>query len=111
MENNQQNQTNPTTPPVYNPSPVSPVKENSSTGSIIATIIIIAILILGGLYFWGKRIETQRNTEKIVSEMLNIENTAAVEASNIKNVSSDDSLDTIEADLGATDISSLDSEI
>jgi uncharacterized protein YxeA len=33
------------------------MEEKTSIGSIIATIIIIALIILGGLYFWGKRIE------------------------------------------------------
>jgi hypothetical protein len=31
-----------------------PPKE-SSVGPVIATIIILAVIVLGGLYFWGER--------------------------------------------------------
>ena len=72
-------------------------KENKGgMGGIIATIVIIALIILGGLYFWGKRMENQRVQE-------NSEETAAVaEAMNTINIGTDDSLDTLEADIGAT---------
>jgi flagellar basal body-associated protein FliL len=45
------------------------VKENkSSVGSLIGTIIIIAIIILGGLYFWGKRIEENKAKANLITD-------------------------------------------
>ncbi len=84
---------------------------SSSTGSIMATIIVIALLILGGLYFWGKRIETQRENQKALLEISNMENAAAVEISNINNISADDSLDSLQKDINSTNIDSIDSNI
>ncbi len=80
----------------------------SGTGSIIATIIIIALIILGGLYFWGKRIENERENRKIISGDITIDETAAVaEAVKTQEVSNDDSLSSLEAELGATNTSGI----
>lgn len=69
----------------------------SSAGPVIGIIVILVIIILGGLYFWGQR---------------NGENTILNEALNAINLQSDsDEIDTIEADLNATDIENLDSEM
>ena len=35
-------------------------ENKSSVGGVVGTIIILAIIILGALYFWGKRIEESR---------------------------------------------------
>ena len=43
-------------------------QNKSSIGSIIGTIIIIAMIVLGGLYFWGKRIEDSKLKQKLVSD-------------------------------------------
>ncbi len=110
MENQNQNP-NPMQPQGQNPVFSAMPQQSSSTGSIVATIIVIALLVLGGLYFWGKRIETQRDGQRALMEISNIENAAAVEASNIINISQDDTLDSLEAEIGATDISSVDSNI
>ncbi len=71
-------------------------------GSIIATILIIAVVIIGALYFWGKRIEESKNAQ----DMLNDEN----EIETILNISSDDDLDSIETELNSTNLQ-MDSEI
>ena len=39
------------------------MEEKTPIGSIIATIIIIALIVLGGLYFWGKRIEEVQSVQ------------------------------------------------
>lgn len=105
------NQINPNPIQAQNMPPVMQNPAPSSTGSIVATIIVIALIILGGLYFWGKRIETQKNNQKALIEMSNMENAAAVEVSSINNVSADDSLESLEAEIGATNVSSVDSNI
>ena len=85
-------------------------QNQSSIGSIIGTIIIIAIIILGGLYFWGKRVEETKMKQDLVSETDNTPKEQD-EASAIKSVNSSDDLNSIEADLSATNYNNLDTEI
>lgn len=85
-------------------------QNKSGIGSIIGTIIIIAIIILGGLYFWGKRVEEAKLKQDLVtdtSEPMQAQNEAAV----IQSVSSSDDVDSIEADLQATTFDNLGSEV
>jgi FtsZ-interacting cell division protein ZipA len=87
--------------------PVQVEENKSSIGSIIGIIIIIAIIILGGLYFWGKRIE-----ESKVQDDLLIQNATTSEVVTAENVSSSDDMNSIEADLNSTtDFSGLGAEL
>ncbi len=87
------------------------MEENkSSIGSIIGTIIIIALIILGGLYFWGKRIEESKNIQSLTEEPVTEEEIQA-ERNAISETSSSDELNSIETDLNATEINNLDSEL
>jgi hypothetical protein len=91
------------------------MEENkTSIGSIIATIIIIALIILGGLYFWGKRIEESKN----VTNQLNGQGVTEapadpllMEANAIKNLSQGDELEAIETDLQNTKTTDLSPEL
>ncbi len=89
------------------------MQENkSSIGSIIGTIIVIAIIILGGLYFWGKRIDEA----KIKNDLVSGDNSQAqsdenMEANSIKSVSGSDDYNSIEADLNGTNFNNLDAEL
>lgn len=102
------------TPPVNTP-PQATVNENkSSLGSIIGTIIVISIIILGGLYFWGKRIDEAKMKQELVSEGVEIpeqESNENMEANSIKSVSNSDELDSIEADLNSTNTTNLGAEL
>ncbi len=118
-QNTQQNSAPVNSTPVSNPPlnniPLQPVSENkSSIGSIIGTIIIIAIIILGGLYFWGKRIDEARMKEGLVSNE-QVESTPVeddnMEANAIMSVTSSDDLNSIEADLKATNLDNLGAEL
>ena len=81
----------------------------SSIGSIIGTIIIIAIIILGGLYFWGKRIEESKLKQNLVTDT--VQPTAQQnEANIIESTSSSDDLQSIQADLNATNMNNLGAE-
>ncbi len=40
-----------------------PPAQKSSAGPVVGTIIIIVLLILGGLYFWGAHLNAQKNAE------------------------------------------------
>ena len=90
-----------TTPPANSPSP-APAGEGS-LGPIIGTIIILAVIVLGGLYFWGQR----SDKAPLPAE----DNTAQVEVESIIDQSSSDETAAIEADLESTDIDNLDAEL
>lgn len=67
-----------------------------STGLIIGAIVIIAIIILGGLYFWGQRANDTATNQALDS---------------INQQSTSDEAAAIEADLNATDVDNLNAEL
>ena len=69
-----------------------------SAGPIIGGIILLVIIILGGLYFWGQRVNDNDTTTDETVESINMQ-------------SDSDAAAAIEADLDATDVENLDSEI
>jgi len=88
------------------------MEENkSSIGGIIGTIVIIAIIILGALYFWGKRIEESRNTQSLVTDTVQPAVETISEAAAIKSIGSGDDLGSIEADLNNTNTENLGIEL
>jgi hypothetical protein len=87
------------------------MEQKSSIGGIIGTIIIIAVIVLGGLYFWGKRIEESRLNQGIVNEPENTQAKTLSEAAVITTVSSSDDLDTIDGDLSNTKTDNLGTEV
>ncbi len=100
----------PTPNPLSQPAGLPKEENTSSVGAIIGTIIIIAIIILGGLYFWGKRIE-EINTQATIQNEEESAYATGSEASAIKNVSPSDDLSSIEADLQQTNTQNLDAEL
>ncbi len=91
---------------------MEPQQNKSSIGSIIGTIIIIAVIILGGLYFWGKRIEENKLKQQLISDSM--ENTQVQETdpdANINKTGSSDDLNSIDADLNSTNLDNLDAEL
>ena len=86
-------------------------EKKTPIGSIIGIIIIIALIVLGGLYFWGKRIEESKNTKELTTDTTQPLSSEDNEASIIKSTNSSDDLDSIEADLKATNTSNLDLEL
>jgi uncharacterized protein HemX len=101
----------PQTPPVMSMN--APQQKKSGVGSIIATIIIIAIIILGGLYFWGKRIETQNEQQAMIQDnsASSSETAAVLEATKIETVSQDDSLNAIDSETKTTNTTNLSPEL
>jgi len=69
----------------------------SSMGGIVGTIIIIALIVLGGLYFWGKQLKESRSLENLGTE----------ETSEMTT----DELNTMESDLQSADLDNLDAEL
>lgn len=72
-----------------------------SIGPVIALIIILAVIVLGGLYFWGQR--TSNNTTDIYGNPISTSTPATDSTS--------DTSAAIDADLKATDLNGLDSEL
>lgn len=87
---------NPTNP--MGPSMESP--KESSVGPVIGTIIILAVIVLGGLYFWnqrGERVMDETELNTVINE--------------ISTQSQSDDTASIDADLKATDVDNLDQEL
>jgi hypothetical protein len=52
--------------PVLDPAPVvEEVRHHGSTGSVIAVLLIVFLLIVGAFYVWGQRLEEQRARQVI----------------------------------------------
>ena len=73
--------------------------EDKPFGPLVGIVIIVIILILGGLYFWG-----QRTGDGVISDQDTV-----VEALETQSLS--DEIVDIEADLDATDLESLDADL
>ncbi len=84
--------------------PINPSNENS-VGPVIAIIIILAMIILGGLYFWNERSNQPATSNEALSGSLE-EMTASIEKQ-----SSSDETSSIEVDLNNTNVDNLDSEL
>jgi uncharacterized protein HemX len=83
-----------------------PPHKSNETGPLIAIIIVVLVIVLGGLYFWGQRLNESSTTAGDQSA-------AAQEAQTqkIKTVNSSDDVNAIQADLNATSYTSVDSNL
>lgn len=80
-----------------------PTNENS-TGPVIAIVIVLLMVILGGFYFWGQRSnQAQEQMQATATENPD----AAVQT--IETQSSSDSVTSINQDLDQTNVENLDS--
>lgn len=87
----------------FNPNqmPGMPVQtEKKSVGPLVAVIIILALIVVGGLYFLKER-SSQNTYVPPVPEGDNV-------TASLKKQGSSDDLKSIEADLNATDLNNLD---
>lgn len=86
----------------FNPSQMPPIQndpEKKSAGPLVAVIIILFLIIIGGLYFLKTR--SSQNTYAPVE-------TGDSVTTSLNQQSSSDELDSIEADLNATNLDNLD---
>lgn len=109
-------------PPVSNIPPMGEIPNNihenkSSIGGILGTILVIAIIILGGLYFWGKRIDEAKLRQENAAQQAVFENSQNItiqevsEADKIKSVGNSDDVSSLEAELNATNLNGLGAEL
>ncbi len=73
-------------------------RSGTSAGPVIGVIVILAIIILGALYFWSQRADNEALMTDEVVESIDLQ-------------SDSDAAAAIEADLDATDIENLDAEL
>ena len=99
--------------------PVVQQKESKPMGALIGAIIVIILLIIGGVYIWSTKIQPKINAPENVQTVAD-DNTVALEASagepdtmidTLNSQSSSDEVTSIEADLNATDLNSIDKEL
>ena len=88
---------NPSQMPAQNGVP----EEKKSIGPLISVIIILALIIIGGLYFLKERSNQNRYIPEMQQEGDPVTNS-------LMQQSSSDDLNSIEADLNATQINNLD---
>ncbi|MFA5838794.1 MAG: hypothetical protein WC849_02555 [Candidatus Paceibacterota bacterium] len=83
--------------------------KTKSTGAIVGSIIIIVILVIGGLYLWGKQITKVENQQATTPEQILSEPDQALDS--LKNQSTSDEIKSIEIDLNATNLDNLNKEL
>lgn len=88
---------------------VSSTQQDGTIGPMIGSIVIIFIIIVGGLYFFGSLI-TAKKTQVETEQALEAQNEAVQIEETAKQSKSDD-VPSIEADLQATNIDDLDKNL
>jgi len=84
-------------------------QEEGSTGPTVALIVILAVIVLGGLYFWGQR--TSNNVTDIYGNPISTSTPTVDTSTTIENQSSTDDSASIEADLKSTNLDNIDSQL
>ena len=79
-------------------------QEEKSAGPAIGIIIIILVILLGGLYFWGQRAEQQEIPQLETEEQMS-------EVDTLRTQSDSDEVTSIESDLNASDFDNLGNEM
>lgn len=98
--------------PVQNPAPQVVKPAESSMGPIIGTVIILAVIILGGLYFWGERTRNMNPSgNEAASVTATTSATSDAELNALRTQSNANDTASIEADLQNTDIDNLDASL
>ncbi len=100
------------TTPEQTPTPSAP-EEKGSWGSAIGIILIVAVIVIGGLYFWGQKIDERlsefEGQDITVDDILNAPDADLDALSEEQSTSTD--INDIENDLNATDLNNLDAEL
>ncbi|MEK7531643.1 MAG: hypothetical protein AAB545_01820 [Patescibacteria group bacterium] len=93
-----------------------PAPQKDGAGAVVGAIIVILVIVLGALYFWGKEFNKQTGvtlpvTDTIQDEAQNAEalilNATDTATEALKNQGTSDAAKDIEADLKATDLNSV----
>jgi hypothetical protein len=82
-----------------------PRADEGSVGPVVATIIILAVIVLGGLYFWNQR-KADMNAVPTDTMSTSIDTTSGIDTQ-----SSSDTTSSINTDLNSTDTTGVDSQL
>jgi len=96
MEPTQQNQTG---------TPAGMPQEEKSVGALIGSIIVVAVIVIGGIYFWMTRSGETPSTE---TSPLGQTVPPDQETAALLNQGTSDEISDIEKDLNATNLNNLD---
>ncbi len=94
--------------------PVAP-QRRGGWGPMFGIFIIVLLLIVGALYFWGEKLSKQQSAQPQQSgqtqpqQQTQPQSTGDTATDSLLSLSSSDNLSMIEADLNATDLATLDS--
>lgn len=80
--------------------------ENKPAGPVIGVVIIILILIVGALYFWGAKLN--KEASRTPEDILNAEDQTL---NQLQTQSTSTEISDINVDLNATDLNSPDSDL
>ncbi len=106
MDTNEENQSeSPSNIPTIPEEKVA--EENGPIGPVVGIIIVVALLIVGGLYFWGNQIFVRTDKTSSVEDIKG----ADPVAENLKTQSTSDEVGSIEKDLQTTDLNNIDSDL
>ncbi len=75
-----------------------PPRNETSVGPVIGIVIIVIIIILGGLYFWGSRVNDTMINDEALIDSLSVQGTS-------------DEIADIDADLVGTNLEGLDADL
>ncbi len=92
------------------PAPMMPKKEGGVSG-VIAIIVIVVLLALGGIYYLMTAGDSMLPVNETMPTLQDVQNSNDPDVQATMQQGSSDALADIEADLGATDLSGLDTEI
>lgn len=87
-----------------------PMEDGKQVGPVIGAVIIVAVLVIGGLYYWGAELDKQTAVdENLTGEQIAAEEDIATQALSEQGTS--DEVSAIEDDLNLTDLDDLDAEL
>jgi len=79
-----------------------------SVGPIVGVIIIILVIILGGLYFWGSKLNMPTTGEESAASIMAKPD---AQTESLKSQGTSDTVSSIETDLNATNVNGLNQEM
>ncbi len=92
-----------------------PSTEERNLGPAIGVIVIIALIVLGGLYFWGQRIDRKSPAPMETGTTQGMpaaqQETPGADLTSLETQGTGDDITSISADIEATDLSELGTEV
>ncbi len=94
-------------PNTNNTAPQENTPPNHGMGALVGTLIVLAVLVLGGVYFFlNQQMAAQQTPPVILGDTI-----PTPPVQNSPAPSSSDTVSAIDADIGATDLNQLDAQI